>query len=155
MGVNRLALGLLLLGAPGALLSAFAPTSAWAQSAPDNPRAFSLGDGRTYIGDVVTTEAGGVRLRLPQGETVVGFHEFRAVKASTASAWRAQREWEVLIVGPDAARMWVEQVVRTYPATQVSGDDGLSRSLGLDARRQAKECAPTDLPCAVGLLRRW
>jgi len=136
------------LASVGLMLLAL-PTSAWAQSAPEDPRAVTLGDGRVYIGEVVTTEPAGIRMRLPQGETVVGFHELRGVKPSSASAWRSQRDWEVLVVGPDQARIWIEQVVRSYPATSVSGDEGLSRSLGLDARRQAKACVPSDLSCAI------
>jgi len=56
---------------------------AHAADPPEDVRTVQLVDGRTYHGEVVTTEPGGVRLRIPQGETLVGFHELKKLSAGT------------------------------------------------------------------------
>lgn len=123
--------------------------SAHAQGAPDDVRQVELVDGRTIYGGVVTTEPGGIRLRVPQGETVVGFHQLKNIRPSNASAWLNQRVWEVVVVGPDDERRLVEQAVRTYSSVKVAGDEGIPQALGPSELSRARDCAPADIGCVA------
>lgn len=129
------------------LCSALAPAVALA--APTDVRRVELNDGRTLYGEVVTTEPGGVRLRVPQGEIIVPFHQLQNMSEGTLSDYSAQEPWELLVIGPEDARRWVERGVRTIPESVVVGDAGLTNPLAPSAVRTAQACTPADLGCAV------
>jgi len=139
-------------GSAAALLFALAP--AVASAAAPAYREVTLLDGRVYVGEVVTTEPAGVRLRLPQGQVVVPFHQLQNMAPSTASAFEGQREWEVVVVGADEPRRWVEQAVRTLPATKVAGDTGLRFPLNPGQVAVARKCAPETISCAIQATQR-
>ena len=127
----------------------FVGSPASAQSAPDDVRQVELVDGRIIHGGVVTTEPGGIRLQVPQGQTVVGFHQLKNIKPSDAPSWLGQRVWEVVVVGPDDERRTVEQAVRSYSSIKVAGDQGIPRALSPAAITAAHACAPAQVQCAV------
>ncbi len=112
-------------------------------------REVTLNDGRVYFGEIVTTEPAGVRLRVPQGEIVVPFHQLQNMAPAAAAAVGSQRPWEVLVVGPDEPRRFVEAAVRTIPRAFVNGDDGVVSPLAPAAAKTARECPPPDLGCAA------
>ncbi|MFK7928812.1 MAG: hypothetical protein AB8H79_11535 [Myxococcota bacterium] len=128
--------------------------SAQAQEVPTDLRTVTMTDGRTMVGKVVTTEAGGILLQIPQGEFIVGFDDLKDIAPAPASAWRSQPVWEVVVVGPDEERRWVEQALRTYPQVKIAGDDGVTRGLSIDDRLSAQKCAPKNLTCAQSAAKR-
>lgn len=135
----------------GALLAAL-PSIALAQSPAY--REVTLLDGRVQVGEVVTTEPAGVRLKVKQGETVVPFHQLQNMAPSDAGSFERQREWEVVVVGADEPRRWIEQAVRTYAATKVAGDSGLRFPLNPGQVSVARKCAPETLSCAIAATQR-
>lgn len=129
------------------------PSLAFAQGAPESPRRLELTDGRVYVGEILSREAGGIRLRLPQGETLVGFHSLKDLSGSDAAAWSGQRPWEVVVIGADEERRWVEGALRTYPELFVAGDSGYERPVSSAAVGRARDCG-MDLTCATTAVHR-
>ncbi|TVQ93171.1 MAG: hypothetical protein EA397_05195 [Deltaproteobacteria bacterium] len=125
-----------------------------ALAAPENVREVTLNDGRVLYGEVVTTEPSGVRLRVPQGDIIVPFHQLQNMQSAMPERYDSQRPWEFVVVGPETEREWVERALRTIPQTFVSGDQGKPSALSTSLRKTAQSCAPSDLQCAMEAVRR-
>lgn len=134
------------------LASLLLPAAALA--VPETVREVTLNDGRVFYGEVVTTEPSGVRLRVPQGDMVVPFHQLQNMQPSFPERYGRQPPWEVIVVGPDAERGWIERAVRTLPEVYVSGDQGKPSGVSTSMRKAAQACPPADLGCAVSAARR-
>lgn len=132
---------MLLLLAPPAL----------AQSTPPIRRT-RMQDGREFVGEVLGTEASGLRVRVPPGEMLVSFEELLEVKPIDPTAYASQSAWRVVVVAPDDLRPAVQTLFDAMPGVSAhpvgSPDPGLSP----EQSTALAGCAE-DLACLRGVLK--
>lgn len=103
--------------------------AAFAQSNPPVRRT-RLQDGREFVGEVLGTEASGLRIRVPAGEMLVSFEDLIEVKPIDATAYAAQKPWRVVLAAPEGLLPPTRALVDAIPGVTArpvgQADDGLS-----------------------------
>jgi len=118
-------------------------------------RAFTLTDGRTFVAEVLSTEATGMRVRVPAGETTVPFEQLVDMVPVEESAYLSQDEWLVYVAADGAYQSGFAAAFHAIPGVVVADD--ATASLSGEERRAAAVCG-ADLACVVDALdgnARW
>ncbi len=104
------------------------PSPAQAQDRKAQYRQLKLMDGREVTAEILATEAVGLRLRSPQGESVVSFEILIDMVPTDRAAYDAQPNWHVYVGAPLEHREllaeafgWLEGVEITFAGEQAPG----------------------------------
>lgn len=119
-----------------------------ANAAGANHRALALADGRAFVGEVLSTEPGGLRVRSPQGALTLPFDTLRDMRPSDAAAWRDQPAWSVHVAAPDEARDALLAALRAVPAVEVRAVDEAGGGLSPEQAAAGAACG-LDVDCIV------
>ncbi|RME28755.1 MAG: hypothetical protein D6798_01670, partial [Deltaproteobacteria bacterium] len=63
-------------------------------------RRVTVDDGRVLLAEVADTTDTGLRLRLPQGTTLVAFQDVVNIEEIDEETWRNQEPWQLVVVPP-------------------------------------------------------
>lgn len=136
---------------PLALLALSAP-AAGAGPAEANHRALELADGRAFVAEVLATDVGGLRVRVPQGTLTLPFDILRDMRPSDAAAWRDQPAWSVHVAAPDEVRDALLDALRAVPAVEVRPVEEPGGGLAPSAAAAGAACG-LDVDCLVDAWR--
>lgn len=112
-------------------------------------RAFTLTDGRSFVAEVLATEATGMRVRLPAGEVAVPFGDLVDMVPADEAAYLGQEPLLVYVAADGPYRSGFQASYRSRPGLSLVGED--DAVLTGDERRAAAICA-ADLACVVDAL---
>lgn len=120
-------------------------------------RSIEVADGRTLVGEVVGSDATGMRLRLPQGDTDIAYADIVRVDPVEAAAVHGQSDWRVLVLPTGGADPAAEAAVEAeliaalaqVPHTRVGGLDSLPTTIP-EAMRAALGACGLDATCVLG-----
>lgn len=131
-----------------ALLLAASP--AWAQSKAAQYRELHLADGRSVTAEILSTEATGLLLRIPQGTSLVSFEILRDMVPTDASAYEAQPRWAVHVTAPPEHKEALLETLQHIPALDVF--DVAEPGAGINRAQAAKAAAcGLDISCITGV----
>jgi len=123
---------------------------AWAPSAlAAEYRAFTLSDGRTFVAEVLATEATGMRVRVPPGETVVPFELLVDMVPVDEAAYLSQDPMLVYIAADGPYRSGFAGAFHAIPGVLVVDD---ANTLVSGEERRAAAVCGADLACVVDAL---
>lgn len=97
-------------------------TAAWADDVPQY-RKIVTSDGRRFVGEVLSTESDGLRLRVPQGRTTIGFDLLLDMTPASERDYDAQTPWRVWLVAPVEVRAPIAASLAAVPAVRVLSSD--------------------------------
>lgn len=109
-------------------------------------RALEIDDGRAFVAEVLATEAGGLRVRTPQGTLALPFDRLRDMKPTDASAWADQPAWSVQVAAPEGVRDDVIAALRGVPRVEVRPVGETGGGLSDEAAARGALCA-LDVDC--------
>jgi hypothetical protein len=104
-------------------------------------REITLTDGRVFVGEVIATEAGGLRTKLPQGTLLVPYHHLQDMVPANAEKFARQQQWLMYVLGTNESKVAMRQALNKIPGVQMYGDtgtEGALNSIHLSAARQCK-----------------
>ncbi|MBX2801140.1 MAG: hypothetical protein KTR31_25895 [Myxococcales bacterium] len=96
------------------LLAIWATTTT-AQADDPQYRELTLVDGRVLVAEILSTEAQGLRVQMPQGRAVVSFELLQDMVPTDAAAYADQPEWLVWVQVPEAYQEQVETLLDEMP----------------------------------------
>lgn len=132
----------------GLALAAVAAAPAHAQDRRAQYRELQLADGRDIVAEIIATEATGLRLRTPQGETMLSFELLRDMSPADADSYKLQEAWYVYVAAPDAHRDRLMEAFRWIPSTRVQLAGDVVPGMGPAAAAAAAKCKQ-DFPCLL------
>lgn len=131
---------------------------AHAQQGKAQYRHLSLADGRTVTAEVLSTEPTGLRMRTPQGVSLVAFELLLDMVPSEEGAYAAQRPWTVHVAAPPEVRDPLIDALRALPEVDVHPVEEPTEEITPAQAHLASRCA-LDLECVVRALEdapwRW
>ena len=108
-------------------------------------RQLTLVDGRVLTAEILSTEAQGLLLQMPQGRALVSFELLKDMIPTDLVAYNGQADWMVWVRVPDAYQVQVEAMLDNI--TGVEGAMvGYGNDITSDVAGKVTECG-TDLDC--------
>lgn len=126
-------------------------------SASEEYRVFTLADGRVLVAEVLATEASGLRVRVPQGETWIPFTELMDMVPVDREKYEAQEPWGLFLASDAAYRPGFLAIYEGLPSLVIAGEEEGEPLLTPEQTAAAVAC-DVDLECIVDALAatpRW
>lgn len=114
-------------------------------------RVFTLADGRVLVAEVLATEASGLRVRVPQGETYVPFTQLVDMVDVDEAKYREQDDWYVYVAASEMYRSGFVATFEAVPNLRVLGTRGTEGVVRAEQLVKADACG-TDIECVVDAL---
>jgi len=125
----------------GAALLAAAASPALAQDKREPQyRNLELTDGRTLTAEILGTEATGLSLRTPQGDSLVSFELLVDMQPTDAAGYQAQTDWVVYVAVDEALRPATVELLKAVPGLSVHPVGAAVNGLSAEDAAKAMEC---------------
>jgi len=132
-----------------ALLGASVSPQAQAQDKREPQyRILELTDGRTLTAEILGTEATGLALRTPQGESLVSFELLVDMQPTDAAGYQSQTDWVVYVAVEDDLRAATLDLMKGIPGVSAHPVGSAVHGLTPEAATQSVSCKG-DLQCLV------
>ena len=132
-----------------ALLGSSLATPAWAQDAREPQyRILELTDGRTLTAEILGTEATGLALRTPQGDSLVSFELLVDMEPTDAAGYEAQPDWVVYVAVEPSLMDATMAMYEAIPGVSAHPVGAAVHGLSADEAAAALAC-DGDLQCLV------
>ncbi len=133
-----------------ALLGASVSPSARAQDKREPQyRILELSDGRTLTAEILGTEATGLSLRTPQGESLVSFELLVDMLPTDEAGYRSQTDWVVYVAVEDDLRPVTLELMRGIQGVSAHPVGAAIHGLTPEAATASVACNG-DIQCLVG-----